>query len=76
MTKIRLIRLPPVQSSRAIYGTRFTRPGFTSATPASDLSLMQMDAPELIPTGCWVRTGNPQAPEAIIHEDHIRRSRL
>lgn len=73
MRRPTLITLPPIQTLRSIYGTRFTRPGFTAANPSDDPSLMQMDAPHFLPGGTTVRTGHPHAPEAIIHHSFYPR---
>lgn len=65
--------LPPIQTLRSVRGTRFTRPGYTAADAEDDPTLMQMDAPRFLPAGSMVRTGNPSAPEAILHASFLSR---
>lgn len=68
-----LIRLPPIQSLRPIYGTRYQRPGRTAAYSTDAPELMQMDAPTCIPNGTMVRTGSPDGREAILHASFLHR---
>ncbi|MBK7955702.1 MAG: hypothetical protein IPK02_18135 [Candidatus Accumulibacter sp.] len=60
----------PIQTLRSIYGTRYTRPGFTAAFPGDPDAheLHQMDAPRFLPQGAMVRTGHPDSKEGIAHQ--------
>lgn len=69
-----LIHLPPIQSLRSIYGTRYQRPGRTAAYATDAPELLQMDAPNCLPAGSTVRTSSPAGREAIIHASFIHRA--